>query len=628
MNDRGQPRSEGGPRLADRMLAARRARFVGRGAELDLFARALAADEPPFAVLHLVGPGGIGKTTLLQEFAGVAGRAGRPVVHIDARHMEPLPDHLLAALAQALGVPAGTVTTLAAHWPADGILIIDTVETIAALDAWLRETLLPHLPARALVVLAGRHTPAPAWSSDIEWASLTRVLALRNLPPEESQSYLALRGVDAAYHAQAQAMTHGHPLALSLVADACARSHDAAFNLDHEPDIVRTLLRKLFDEVPSAQHRLALDACATIPAMTEPGWRLRWAATTLMRSSRGWPGSRSSSTGRAACSRTTWRARCCTRTRAGAIPSCVALNARLMAHLYERFQRAQGVEQQRIWFDLIYVQRYNPGMRSFYSWSEVHTVHAQPIEPRDEAAILEMTARHEGAASAVVAAHWLRRQPSAFLSFRDATGDLVAATAEDCAADPALNPALEFMRARGPVRAGEQVSYQRFWMGRDDHQSGRATMNVVAANASAYWTSHPTLAWNFVATADPEHSRRCSPASTSGAHRRPTSRSAATATACSRTIGAPSRSRSGCRPRSNAPRNMTRRLRRCPRRRRCWCCRRPTSPRRCGRRCATTRAATRWIATPCCAHGYCRPSRRAGSHRRIAGAAARGGGHA
>jgi hypothetical protein len=46
-------------------------------------------------------------------------------------------------------------TTLAAHLPADSILIIDTVETIAALDAWLRESFLPRLPARTLVVLAG-----------------------------------------------------------------------------------------------------------------------------------------------------------------------------------------------------------------------------------------------------------------------------------------------------------------------------------------------------------------------------------------------------------------------------------------------------------------------------------------
>ena len=44
----------------------------GAQAEIELFRTALLAAEPPFAVLHVHGPGGVGKTTLLREYARVA----------------------------------------------------------------------------------------------------------------------------------------------------------------------------------------------------------------------------------------------------------------------------------------------------------------------------------------------------------------------------------------------------------------------------------------------------------------------------------------------------------------------------------------------------------------------------
>ena len=49
------------------------------------------ADELPFVALHLNGAGGVGKTTLLEEFARVANEAARSIVRIDGRNMEPSP---------------------------------------------------------------------------------------------------------------------------------------------------------------------------------------------------------------------------------------------------------------------------------------------------------------------------------------------------------------------------------------------------------------------------------------------------------------------------------------------------------------------------------------------------------
>src|SRR5262245_15026199 len=90
-------------RIADRLAAAARARFVGREAELALFRSAILASEPPFAVLHIHGPGGIGKTTLVREFARIAEAAGKRTISLDARNLEPTADTFLASVARAFG---------------------------------------------------------------------------------------------------------------------------------------------------------------------------------------------------------------------------------------------------------------------------------------------------------------------------------------------------------------------------------------------------------------------------------------------------------------------------------------------------------------------------------------------
>src|SRR5215211_7521705 len=92
------------PDLAARLSAERRRKFVGRAAERDLFRSALAADEPPFNVLYVFGSGGVGKTTLLREFAGICREADVPVSYLDARNLEPSPESFTGAVWSALGL--------------------------------------------------------------------------------------------------------------------------------------------------------------------------------------------------------------------------------------------------------------------------------------------------------------------------------------------------------------------------------------------------------------------------------------------------------------------------------------------------------------------------------------------
>jgi hypothetical protein len=505
-------------RLADRLAAARRGRFVGREAELELFRSALLAAESPFAVLYLYGPGGVGKTTLLREYARIAVECGRPLALLDGRNLDPSPPGFLVALRLALGLAENDRSSTPPDWPSDGVLLIDTYETLAPLDTWLRETLLPQLPGHSLVIVAGRNPPVSAWRTDIDWAGLTHILPLRNLRPEESQTYLAVRGVPASRHQDVLSFTHGHPLALSLVADILSQNTPGTpFSFQIEPDVVRVLLERFVQDIPSPDHRLALQVCTLAWATTEA---LLAEALDIDEAPAIFEWLRQLSF--------------IEQGPQGLFPHDLArdvleadfrwrnpegywqLNERLTRLLHARLLQAGDVEQQRIWFDLLYLARHNPFMKPYFDWSTFHSTYAEPASAEDAAAIVAMVQTHEGAASAEIARYWLRRQPQTFKIYRNIGGELIGfmahlnlhqAAPEDLAADPAVAAALNFVERYGPARPGEEMVHLRFWMERDAYQAPSPAINLTAINSTIAWTTRPKLAWNFITTADPEFLR-------------------------------------------------------------------------------------------------------------------------
>lgn len=190
--------------------------------------------------------------------------ASRPTpaswVRLDGRDVDPSPPGFLRALSQALGLPEGASAAAALVQQPRGLLLIDTYEALGPLDAWLRESFLLQLPGRTTIVMAGRHTAASAWRTDPDWSAVARIVSLRNLPPDDSRAYLRGRGIPEDQHAAVLDFTHGHPLALALVADLLARGEQSAFSPKHAPDVVRVLLERFVQKVPSAAHRRALEA--------------------------------------------------------------------------------------------------------------------------------------------------------------------------------------------------------------------------------------------------------------------------------------------------------------------------------------------------------------------------------
>src|SRR5437867_12220557 len=114
-------------RLGDRLSAARHRQFVGREGERALFRSALESPELPFSILHVYGPGGVGKTTLLKEFAYIAEQAAIPSVYVDARNIEAAPEAFVAALQQAMGItPPNSPLDVLASRDNRNVILVDT----------------------------------------------------------------------------------------------------------------------------------------------------------------------------------------------------------------------------------------------------------------------------------------------------------------------------------------------------------------------------------------------------------------------------------------------------------------------------------------------------------------------
>ncbi len=495
------------------LLARRGRRFVGRSRERELFVRALTESPAPFPVLHVHGPGGVGKTALLDVYAELAATHDAHVVRIDGRALPPTPPDLLDALGSGLVV--STDGTVAARRPASRlVLLLDGYELLEPVDEWVREWLLPKLPASAVTVLSGRAAPGPAWLTDPAWRELLLVIPLRGLGRKEAYEYLDECGVhDGPVRDRIISLAHGHPLGLSLLTEVALRRGAAAVD-PPGPDLVGTLLRRLIETVPDGPHRRALDVCALARVTTES--LLRDAlevddAHELF----SWLRSLSfvEDAPEGLCPHDLAREALEADLRWRDPESYRSVVRGIRRHVIGRLGSTSGREQQRVLLDAKYLHRLQPESRVWADWESFGRHHVEPAQPADLAAIRDIVGQWEGDESAALAQHWWTLQPDAFAVVRHhdgqvrgclATVDLSRAAQAEIAVDPCAVAAWRHASARSG-RAGDPIVQGRFSLDREAGQRPSPTMNLAPVVSIQRWLATPGLTMAFLTLADPEY---------------------------------------------------------------------------------------------------------------------------
>ncbi|WP_370076356.1 ATP-binding protein [Streptacidiphilus sp. MAP12-16] len=495
--------SQDGHRLGERLRSARERAFVGRIAERALFRSAIASDVDAFSVLFVHGPGGIGKSALLSRFADDARNAGRCVVLVDGRTVDPSSEAFAAEAAEALDTPGA-------------VLLVDTFERCQPVEVWFRREFLPQLPDSTVVVVASRLAPGPEWRGELGGTEVLRTVSLRNLPPDDATELLDRRGVPIALREAVLAFAGGHPLALSLAAEVAAADVTARLPWAPGQDVIETLLSELVGAVPSAAHRHALEVCAHAYTTTQELLAAVLAAEAdadpveLFAWLRGLPFIESGPAGLfphdvvrdALDADLRWRDPL----------GYEAMHRGIRDHLLDRARTARGPMATRALRALSFLHRHGGVMPDFVTWRGEGEVVETPLSGADTCAVRALAAEAEGEESAGIVEFWAGRQPDAFVVYRrPASGEPVGFMAwlrldslaeDEVAIDPVVAAAWAHSRSAAPVRSGEYLALARFMVYPAVYQRPSPVSDLIAMRILSEWLRAQRLAWSYMVIAD------------------------------------------------------------------------------------------------------------------------------
>jgi DNA-binding winged helix-turn-helix (wHTH) protein len=486
--------------------------FVGRTEELAILSNALMGAVPPVTFVH--GIGGIGKSRLLEAFALQARSHGATVIRIDCRQVEPTPSGFLSELGAAVGEYVASVDEACQRLgslPKRVILILDNYEVLRLLDAWLRHSFVPVVPANVHVILCGREAPLAAWLCTPGWGGLFRSLALEALSEADAVELLVRAGISSDRAQRINRFTRGHPLALTLAATALAEDLVGLEDLTLHR-VVEELAHIYLAEVSDELTKRALEAaavvrCATIsllramlPEAAPQDVYERLRTLPVVKPCRDGLGVHD----------------CIQQSVAAAVksrdPSRYLSYRRAAWHqLRAEVRTAPPGDLWRYTADMLYLLE-NPVIREAFFPTGTQVYAVEPARPQDGGPILDIAEKHDGREAVRRLECWWTEAPEVFSVVRDMYGEI---TGFYCMFDPEAVPSdlrhrdpvvanwLEHLEAN-PVPATQCVLFLRRWLTSEAGESPSAIQAACWLDIKgAYMRLRPHLRRVYLTLRDP-----------------------------------------------------------------------------------------------------------------------------
>ncbi len=244
--------------------------FIGRTEEMASLLQCLEGECP--LVVHIHGIGGVGKSALVQAFSVQAQEQGATVVILDSPLIEPTERGFFQELGNAIGIDMPTIEDVV-NWlenmESRVVLVIETYEVFRLMDTWLRQVFVPALPENVRVILVGREPPTPGWVTAPEWQGLFRSIALGPLNNTDAMELLLRAGVNEKNSQRINQFAKGHPLALKLAASAALERPSLDLQDMTEHKIIQELSRLFLVDVANPATREALEAASVARRITQ-----------------------------------------------------------------------------------------------------------------------------------------------------------------------------------------------------------------------------------------------------------------------------------------------------------------------------------------------------------------------